>query len=616
MPPAVIDVLSQFRRDLAASDVATMRRMASRWAQVERALESDTNLAAQALSQLRIDGWAVTPALAMRQQRVQTLLAQTRAQVDKYASWADGTIARRQRSALADGIDAGSEAIRATAGAALQFDKLPVAAIENLVGLAGDGSPLVDTLRNTYGDGANGILDNLINGVARGKGPAAIARQALREGLSQSLNHMMTVARTETNRVHREASLETYRHSGVVQGYYRVCAKSTRSCLGCLMSDGQFFLLDVPFDEHVLGRCVPRPAIIGAPDLQVENGAQWFERQSDETKLKMLGPQRMELYQRGVPFRQFGVRRENATWGGSYVPATISEVLGGPRGPAPRWGVGMGAPPKVTEAELARKRILEVARRPDIDPDAQQFSQLQARIRAINARQQELEAQGWGRSPDFEERRQEFNKLTFEKFDVEKALKPLEAAGQKRELARAAEYRKLLRVDNPTSITVETTQKKTPKAWTSAMKEVSQMIDASVVPPGSIRMEPTRGRGYFSRGILYVTKSADKTESLTAHELGHWMESRVPGVNDKANAFLDRRTLGEPLRHMGPGYGADEYTRRDKFISPYMGKKYAGTTDTEITSMALEYMYKDAAKLAREDPEMFDFIYNLLRGNP
>ena len=43
-----------------------------------------------------------------------------------------------------------------------------------------------------------------------------------------------------------------------------------------------------------------------------------------------------------------------------------------------------------------------------------------------------------------------------------------------------------------------------------------------------------------------------------------------------------------------------------------MGKRYANG-DTEIISMGLEYFYSDPLKLAKDDPDYFMFMYDVLR---
>ena len=75
--------------------------------------------------------------------------------------------------------------------------------------------------------------------------------------------------------------------------------------------------------------------------------------------------------------------------------------------------------------------------------------------------------------------------------------------------------------------------------------------------------------------------------------------------------------MGEKAKEIGPGYGVVEFAKKDDFITPYMGKIYeAGRpgAPTEIVSMGLQHYTKSTAILAKEDPEYFDFIYNLLRG--
>lgn len=46
---------------------------------------------------------------------------------------------------------------------------------------------------------------------------------------------------------------------------------------------------------------------------------------------------------------------------------------------------------------------------------------------------------------------------------------------------------------------------------------------------------------------------------------------------------------------------------------PYMGKDSADNGSTEILSMGLELMYRNPVALAKQDPDMFDFIYSVVR---
>jgi len=122
------------------------------------------------------------------------------------------------------------------------------------------------------------------------------------------------------------------------------------------------------------------------------------------------------------------------------------------------------------------------------------------------------------------------------------------------------------------------------------------------------------GNDVFHSGQIVLANDAHR---VAVHELGHHIEFRNPEVKARAAAFLDRRTAGEDARPLAEitnnsNYRAGETAQSDKFISPYMGKRYANG-DTEIISMGLEYFYSDPLKLAKDDPDYFMFMYDVLR---
>lgn len=59
-------------------------------------------------------------------------------------------------------------------------------------------------------------------------------------------------------------------------------------------------------------------------------------------------------------------------------------------------------------------------------------------------------------------------------------------------------------------------------------------------------------------------------------------------------------------------YKASEMAKPDDFDSPYTGRIYKRSGDTEIISMGLEQMFNNPAKFARDDPDYFDFIFTTL----
>jgi len=111
----------------------------------------------------------------------------------------------------------------------------------------------------------------------------------------------------------------------------------------------------------------------------------------------------------------------------------------------------------------------------------------------------------------------------------------------------------------------------------------------------------------------HVRLNGAARERTVIHELGHALEHSDGYVAGRARMFLDERTRGEEPEWLGDDYREAEVTKRDKFLDPYMGKIYP-SGNTEIISMGLEEFWADPLKFASEDPEYFDFIYDLLRG--
>lgn len=164
--------------------------------------------------------------------------------------------------------------------------------------------------------------------------------------------------------------------------------------------------------------------------------------------------------------------------------------------------------------------------------------------------------------------------------------------------------------------------------WNEGVAAVNEMLGRADLDGSSIWIRPAKptpagkrkASVYNARtGIIHMQANAPTAKVV--HEIGHWLEGNARGVNSDAVAFLNRRRGTEALQSLAgtqAGYGPDEYAYFDQFLSPYMGKVYrdaAGTIEgTEIVSMGLEYMYTRPVELSQGDPDMFNFIWGVLRG--
>jgi SPP1 gp7 family putative phage head morphogenesis protein len=321
--------MQTWRADLLRGDDAMQQAMAQRWLAVEQALQAQIDALA-----LELQGSGrTTLGQLQRSRRYQQLMRQVDDELARYARFTAERIAARQTALLTAAISHSQAAINAVGADAellLQFNRLPIAAVENMVGLTGAGTPVGDILADASRIGPDALRQTLIDGIALGRNPLETARRALRQGLAQSFTRMATIARTETLRVYRHTTLESYRQSNLVAAYRRLAAKDTRTCLGCLMADGRQYTLDQPFDEHVNGRCAAIPVLRNTPPVQFETGQQWFARQPENVQRTMLGPTRYDLWQRAeVGLDDLVTRQWDDTWGGALVPATVRSLPGG-----------------------------------------------------------------------------------------------------------------------------------------------------------------------------------------------------------------------------------------------------------------------------------------------
>lgn len=110
---------------------------------------------------------------------------------------------------------------------------------------------------------------------------------------------------------------------------------------------------------------------------------------------------------------------------------------------------------------------------------------------------------------------------------------------------------------------------------------------------------------------------ANPDPATIIHESGHWLEARNIQVRREVKEFYNKRTEGEPIVKLsestGDLYEDYEVTKVDKWLHHYIGKFYGNQPSSEVLSMGLEMMYKNPIYLAKNDPEMFDFIYSVVR---
>jgi len=185
----------------------------------------------------------------------------------------------------------------------------------------------------------------------------------------------------------------------------------------------------------------------------------------------------------------------------------------------------------------------------------------------------------------------------------------------------------LLKVENPANI--EYTDNSGSQSTFSqdrvdkGMDFVNSILDYDVATAGTTQViggnlvfEKAMGTRAACMGNIIDLPASAETSSVI-HEVGHFLEDNNPVIHSKAVEFLERRTAGSTVVSLNQLTGRTSFTtgevaKNGNFIDPYMGKQTGWAT--EIVSMGLEYLYKDPIALAIKDPDYFDFMWNLLRG--
>jgi SPP1 gp7 family putative phage head morphogenesis protein len=326
--PDILSIADQFRRSLLARERKAATRLITAYGTAWNRIKKNLDKLTEDISDARAKGEPVNQFWLIRQERYFALLQQVGAEIAKFSDFAESTITKQQSAAVKAGLSDSVAMMEEAAGTGAVFNKLPAAAVENLVGTLGNGSPL-RTLLDRLAPSARSIVEQgLIEGVALGRNPRAIASQ-IRAGLGGNMTRALSIARNESLRAYRTASLQNYRQNGdLISGWTWRSSRSRRSCLACIALDGKFFPLTEPMKFHSRCRCTLIPTLRG---VKVDKGVDWFKDQPAETQREIIGTDKgYELYKRGeLKLEDFVGLKANPAWGDAYHQLSVKRAVAG-----------------------------------------------------------------------------------------------------------------------------------------------------------------------------------------------------------------------------------------------------------------------------------------------
>lgn len=322
MPDNIYDIIEEFNDLLAAEEAKQSLAMAKQWKEIEDRLWKYFEAL---LDDIEKNG-AKTQSQIYRLSRYQDMIKIAQEEIGKYEKWANASITEQQKRSIDLGTRAALESLNGWEDIKKNPTFINSLAVQNIVGMCADGSPLFSVLKNRAiaTDAIEGLTNALTEGVALGYNPKKTAGK-MADGLAQGLNKALVIARTEQIRSYREATRETYQELGVTH-YQRHCAFSDRTCVACLALDGQIVEVHEDFASHPECRCSMTPIVPGLTEERA-GGKEWFEKQNEEMQKSILGPGRYELYQQGVSLSDMVTVKNDPVWGNTISAKNISELV-------------------------------------------------------------------------------------------------------------------------------------------------------------------------------------------------------------------------------------------------------------------------------------------------
>ena len=350
----IFDVADKFkremlRRDRAASNVLT-RRYGELWKRIRREIETLTRRYYDALAA----GEATSPSWVYRLDRLQRLQRQVETEIRAFARFADTRIQVEQWSAVDAAQRHAHDLTRIALGRAarpLGFDteiatvwnRLPNAAIADLVGFLHDGSPL-KTLLDELGPGAaESVGQELVNGLGLGLSPREVANH-VRKSFGGDLVRALRVSRTETLRAYREATARAFRaNDDIVSKWVWHATPDTRTCAACWAMHGTIHPLTERLDDHPNGRCSMVPLtqsfddigrrygvdLSGIPETRarITPGVELFDQLSREKQIAILGPAKYNAFASGeITLNDVVGRTFSTKWGSHRYERSLKAI--------------------------------------------------------------------------------------------------------------------------------------------------------------------------------------------------------------------------------------------------------------------------------------------------
>jgi len=332
-----------FRDALATHEDAAVAQMRHALETVEIGLQEKLDALVTRMEAAQLANEPISDSWLFQERRYQELIAQCEDSMKGLGAEEGPRLADYKRAAMETATTHAELLTRAALGElpegiTIPWNRLPVSSLESFVGYSADGTALGDLLAELGPDLAKNAREALLQGIAEGKSPQAIARK-LEDAFAGNRNRALTTARTEVNRAHRTAAVHNYAaNPDVVQGWTWLATLTTRTCAGCWAMHGTKHLNSETLDDHPNGRCIACPNTRSLAEItgdltlpdnrpQIALGTDAFAKLSAADQEEILGSGAYALYRDGkIELRHMVTQTHDERWGTMRRPATLAEA--------------------------------------------------------------------------------------------------------------------------------------------------------------------------------------------------------------------------------------------------------------------------------------------------
>jgi HK97 family phage portal protein len=337
------EALQSFRSRMLKQETAAVRDVTNAYLAAEKRILGKLEALEARINAAREEGQEITPDWIERQRRYFELLEQIENEFTQLGATGERRLAAAQSQMLSFAqVDARELAFRAAGtappGISVNWNRLPSAALENLVGFASDGSPLRDLFDAIGPAASQSVREVLAAGIAAGENPRVIAR-GVKAALGVPRARAENIARTEVLRAYRETARQSYQaNRDIVNGWIWHAALSEETCPACWAMHGTKHSIDEKLDDHPQGRCVAVPVtkswaeITGddsIPDTrpQVVPGPELFAQMPADEQRRIVGPEAYRLMQQGqIRLTDMVHQTSDQRWGTMRRASTLQEA--------------------------------------------------------------------------------------------------------------------------------------------------------------------------------------------------------------------------------------------------------------------------------------------------